>query len=418
MRRYPAGTTLTGILLLLSIWRLGAQEKPAESREMPGTLYLVGTRQFTKVDLRTNTAKSHELITLAGMEFPDECNSHHPPQSCDWYASEARLDLKDGRLYFVTPGATPGDAPEAGEDETDSSGFAVWVIRLREPALEKKIEIPPSSQIPTILLTPDGKRLFASYEGEDAQRWTVDTIDTTTLAKIGTVKDTGHNILDDYFPTSAGYVASGKFIVNGNTRIQVEGGQFRVEDFDPRRKLKAADLKKLSEFEKTDMGGQKFLPAVAVVMAPVKDKMLEWVLNEAGMETGFWTVDMETGETSPAVVIKSFAKARLIGDGKEFAVFEGRMKPATQWEAPKFVSTGRISIYKVDSGTLAREFNIAELKGDSEMLCTSGDGTLAAYRYEKELVILNLQTGRVTRVAGTIADFPQPGYAGACEFGE
>ncbi|HMD07494.1 MAG TPA: hypothetical protein VKH63_08160 [Candidatus Acidoferrum sp.] len=376
----------------------------------------MSAHQFVKVDLPTNTAKSQDLITLAGMEFPDDCNSHHPPQSCNWYASEARLDLKNGRLYFVTPGATPGDVPEAGEDETDSSEFAVWGIRLPEMALAKKIEIPASRQMPTILLTPDGKRLFASYEGGDAKHWTVETIDATTLTKINAVKDTGGNILDDDFPTSASFVPSGKFIVNGNMKIRMEGGQFRVEDFDPRTKLSAADLKKLSGFEKTDTNGRKFLPAMAV--APVKNKMLEWVINDAETETGFWTVDLETGETSSAVVIKSFARARLIGDGKEFAVFEGRMKPATPEEGPKFLSTGRISIYRVDSGTLAREFNIAELKGDGEMLCTSGDGTLAAYRYEKELMILNLQTGRVARVAGTVADFPSPGYQGACAFGE
>jgi hypothetical protein len=283
-------------------------------------------------------------------------------------------------------------------------------------ALAKNIVIPASRQMPTILLTPDGKRLFASYEGGDAKHWTVETIDATTLTQISAVKDTGVNILDDDFPTSASFVPSGKFIVNGNMKIRMEGGQFRVEDFDPRTKLSAADLKKLSGFENIDTDGRKFLPAMAV--APVMKRMLEWMINDAETETGFWTVDLETGETSSAVVIKSFARARLIGDGKEFAVFEGRMKPATPEEGPKFLSTGRISIYRVDSGTLAREFNIAELKGDGEMLCTSGDGTLAAYRHEKELMILNLQTGRAAQVAGTFADFPSPGYQGACAFAE
>jgi len=421
MRRYPAGATLTGVLLLWGAGYLpwvGPREKPAGSRGQSGALYLVSARQFVKVDLRTNTEKSRDLITLAGMEFPEECNSHHPPQSCDWYASEARLDLRNGQLYFLTPGAAPGDEPESGEEATDSSEFAVWVIQLADLKLVKKIEIPTSRQTPTILLTPDGKMLFMGYDGGDAKHWTVETIDATTLAKISAVKDTGDNILDDYFPTSASFAQSGKFIVNGNMRIWMEGRQFRVEDFDPRTKLTAADLKKLSEFLKTDTKGQKFVPATAVVEAPVKDKMLECVLNDAETETGFWTVDMETGDNSPAVVIKSFAKARLIGDGKDFAVFEGRMSPATAEAGPKFLSTGRISIYKVDSGMLAREFKIDELRGDGEMLCSSGDGTLAAYRHEKKLMILNLQTGRVTRVEGTITEFPQPGYQGACAFGE
>lgn len=254
-KNHLSGAMLAGILFLglsRDLPRAVAQQKPAESRGAHRTLYLVSAHQFVKVDLPTNTAKSQDLITLAGMEFPDDCNSHHPPQSCNWYASEARLDLKNGRLYFVTPGATPGDVPEAGEDETDSSEFAVWGIRLPEMAPAKKIEIPASRQMPTILLTPDGKRLFASYEGGDAKHWTVETIDATTLTKINAVKDTGGNILDDDFPTSASFVPSGKFIVNGNMKIRMEGGQFRVEDFDPRTKLSAADLKKLSGFEKTD----------------------------------------------------------------------------------------------------------------------------------------------------------------------
>lgn len=420
MRHHLIKTILAGILLAgLSGGSPQAEreQKLGESHALGEALYLASANHFVKVDLKTNTAKMWGLLTAAGLEDSPDCAGRHVPISCDWHATETRLDLKSKRMYFVTARESPGDEPESDEEETVPRKFVVWAVGLADLKPLKKIEVPfPQSRLPTIILTRDGKELLMSHQDEDGKTRDVDTIDTATWTKISTVRDNSGNVLDTYFPAEAYFAPSGGFIANGNTRIRMEGGQFHVEDFDPRTKLAMADVKKLSGFETTDKDGHKFLSMM--VAGSVNGKTLEWVPNDAETETCFWTVDMETGETSPAVVAKKFSEAKMIGDGKEFALFEVHIRPETPHEGPGFLSTGRVSVYRVDSGALAKEFNIPEIRGEGEMLCTSGDGTLAAYRHGKKLMILNLQTGGVTRVAGTFADFTFPGYQGACAFGE
>jgi hypothetical protein len=338
------------------------------------------------------------------------------PESCDWSASETRLDLKSGSMYFVTPAASPGDVPEPGEEESDGTEYVVWVVGLGEAKPAKKLEIPLSKQVPTILLMSNGRQLLVSYQNLDSKLPTVDTFDTTTLKKINTVKQTTGDILSAYFPIDTYFVVSGKLIVRGDNRIGLASGQFKAEYVDPRAKLSREDLKKLSGFVKTEKDGQKVIPVG--VAASVNGKTLELVSNPELTATAFWTMDMETGTTSPAVVTNYYAKGEMIGAGEEFAAFEAHYVPPTSEAAFQILKTGRIAIYSVKSGALAREFNIPEIKGEGDLLCSSGDGSLAAYAHGKELVILDLKTGRVTRVAGSFEELPQPKYLGACAFGE
>lgn len=53
-----------------------------------------------------------------------------------------------------------------------------------------------------------------------------------------------------------------------------------------------------------------------------------------------------------------------------------------------------------------------------ELLCSNADGSMAAYGHGKRLMILDLRTGRVTRVGDTFDRLPQPKYIGARVFGE
>jgi len=405
------------LFLGLSARAQSTVQKPSESRSAQGTLYLAGAYKFAEVDLKTNTAKTWPMLTLAGLKDSPECEARHAPQSCDWHASETRLDLKSRRMYFVTPAANPGDEPDA-EEETEAEAFVVWAVGLADLKPIKRIAVPiPQQSMPTILLIENGKKLVMSYRDEDGQSWHVDAMDTATWAKVSTLKDTSGDIQNTYFPTATYLAPSGKFIVNGDVRVWMKAGPFQAEYVDPRAKLTADEEKKLSGFFKTMADGKKVLPATAA--ASMNGTTLEIVTNEALTDSAFWTIDMETGASSPVVLPKYLAKGELLGRGEEMALFEGRMIPATQTEGFHLERTGHVAIYNVKSGALAREFNLPELQGAGELLCTTTDGGTAAYGHRRdELLLLDLKAGRVTRVAGKFDEFPQAKYTGACEFEE
>jgi len=384
-----------------------------------GTLYLAGAYQFAEVDLKANTATVLPMLALAGLQSPPECGARHALQSCDWHASETRLDLRSGRIYFVTPAASPGDTSDDEEtDATEAEPFVVWVIGLGDRKPVKRIEVPmPQRDTPTIVLLENGKKLLVGYQSEDVQSRLVDTIDTATFAKISTVKDTSGDIDNSYFPTATYFHAAGNFLISGDVRVALDGEHFHAEYVDPRAKLPAEEQKKLTGFLKTQPDGKKILPASAA--GSVNGTTLEMVANDAFTEAAFWTVEMKTGATSPVIAPKYFAKADLLGQGGEVALFEGRMVPATPTEGFHVERTGHVAIYNVKSGALAREFNLPELKGEGELLCTTTDGGTAAYgRGRNELLLLDLKAGHVTRVAGKFDELPQPKYLGACEFQE
>ncbi len=125
---------------------------------------------------------------------------------------------------------------------------------------------------------------------------------------------------------------------------------------------------------------------------------------------------METGATSPAVILSYYAKAELIGLGGEFAVFEGRFSHAGGNDY-RFERTGRVAVYKVRTGTVVSEFNKPELTGEGTVLCVSSRGSLAAYARGHDVLAVDFSTANIKRLA-TVGDLPQLGYLGACGLAE
>ena len=170
-----------------------------------------------------------------------------------------------------------------------------------------------------------------------------------------------------------------------------------------------------SEFVETQKDGQKLLLAVPV--SSRSGKTLVSVVNERKTKEAFWAVDMETGATSTAAVINYLAQAQLIGSGNEFVVSEARYVPAPGdlSRGPYFDNSGRLAIYDVKSGTMLKEFNKPELKGEGEFLCLSPDGSLAAFVRTPNILTVNFSTGDVKQVA-TISNLQAWTYACACGF--
>ena len=403
---------------MLTCTLLLARQQPAGSRGSRGTLYLVGYRHLSRLDLGSNLAKEWKLLTLAGLEDSPDCSYNHVPMSCDWSASEARLDLRNQRLYFVTPAEAPGDEPES-EEEMHENGrlYSVWAIDLDDMKVLKRLNLPLRNESPTIILSPDGKQLLVSARIPGSMNTVVDTFDTATFAKISTIEDSSGDVVNTFFSTTSYFVSSGKLILHDRGayyRIRVESGKFKREDVDPRTQLPPSELKKLSGFVETAQDGQRLLLAVPV--SSRNEKTLVSVANRGDKRMAFWTVDMETGTTSPAVIADYSAKANLIGSGNGFVAFEGQVSKAEGKGYPPFVQTGRVVVYDVKSGAVVREFNKPELKGEGSVLCLSPDGSRAAYARGHDgldVLTLDFRTGNVKRVA-TVTEHPEL----ACGFAE
>jgi hypothetical protein len=413
-KSFLAASTLALAFVPLDVF---AQQKSGATQPAHEILYLAGTHKFVEVNLRSKTAQTWPLLTLAGLENPPECDARRAPTSCDWSASETRLDLKSGRIYFVAPSSRLGDQGTDAQADGPSK-FVVWVVSLTDLKPIKTIEVPFSQKsLPTILLSRDGERLLIGYGDEDGKSNDVDTIDTATWAKLNTVKDSTGDVQHTYFSPAAYFAPGDKFVVNNGFRVWLDSSAIRADYIDPRAKLTAEEQKKLSGFLKTTPDGKKYLPVASG--ASIDGITLETLVNDAVTDSAFWTLNVESGATSPVITPKYFARAELLGHGEEMALFAGRILPPTLTEGYRFERTGHVAIYDVKSGALAREFTLPELKGEGELLCSSTDGTLAAYgRGRSELFLLDLRAGRTTRIAGEFDDLPQPRYRGACEFGE
>jgi hypothetical protein len=287
----------------------------------------------------------------------------------------------------------------------------VWAVNLESMKLLKKMDVlaTPGSMI----LTSDGKQLLVSYE---IKPLTVDTFDTTTFAKISSVKNAGVNQLDTYFTPGSYFLLNGKYIVIGGIgadfRIRVTEGRFQREVVDPRAQLSAAQAQELSEFLKTEPDGHKLL--VCTPASSRNGKTLMFVMNDAMTKTGFWTLDMETGATSGATITDHFARAQLIGSGEEFATFEGQMSQ-TDAGSYEFAQIGRVVIYNSATGRQVREFNKPELAGAGAVLCLSRDGFLAAYAQGPKVSLLDFNSGDLKPLA-KVTDRPQPNYSSGCGF--
>lgn len=407
------GGVIAAAILSLTTGIIATQAQKAASRTAHGTLYLVGNRRVTRIDLQSGVKKEWPLLAVVGMQTEDICSARHVPVTCDWSASETVLDVANKRLYFAAPTTAPGDDPESDTDGSGRGPFAVWAVDLQTMKLLHKFDIlaTPGSMI----LTSDGKQLLVSYE---IKPLTVDTFDTATFAKISSVKNAGTNQLDTYFTPGSYFLPDGKFIVSGGVgadfRIRVMSGRFQQEVVDPRAQLSKEEQKKLTEFVKTERDGQKLLPCSPA--SSRNGKTLVFVTNREMTKTAFWTVDMETGATSAATITDHYAAAQLIGSGNEFAAFEGQMSRAPGGSYG-FARMGRIAIYNSATGKLVREFKKPELIGAGAVLCLSPDGWLAAYTQGRKVSILDFSSGEVNPL-GTVTDRPEPAYSGACGFTE
>ncbi len=150
-------------LAMLSAAPVRAQQQAAAGGVPHGALYLVGTRHLARLDLGSNAMKVWPLLSLAGFHNSPDCSGRHVPTSCDWNASEARLDLINRRLYFVAPRTPPGDESETDEKvERVGRLHSVWAIDLDGMKLVKRIDLQAPNVSHTIILTPDGKQLLMS----------------------------------------------------------------------------------------------------------------------------------------------------------------------------------------------------------------------------------------------------------------
>jgi hypothetical protein len=409
-QRMPSLAVLALVIAAVGSAAVCAQSREARSQRSYSSLYMVGARNAVRIDLKTGATKVWTLLTQVGLQKGENCSFNHVPQTCDWSAEEPLLDAQSKRLYFTAPTTPPGDELDPREDE-DGSGrgpFAVWVFDLESMKLLAKLNVSvPSS----ILLTADGKQLLVAHDTQ-----VVETFDTSTFAKISTVKNRGTSRLDAYFPRGSYFLPDGKFIVTDvYSRIRIQAGQFRQEGVDPRAQLSSENLKRLSEFVQTQKDGQRLL--LASPESSLSGRSVVSVVNGAETKKAFWTVDMETGATSTAVVIDYLARAQLIGSGTEFALSEARYVPAPSdaSRGPYLYNSGRLAIYDVKSGALLKEYNKRELKGEGEVLCLSPNGSLAAFLRAPDILTIDYRTGDVKRVA-TVPDLLWWTYADTCAF--
>jgi len=389
----------------------------SEAQSSSNSLYLVGATEAARLDLHTGAKTVWLLPKQVGLEKEDVCSAGHVPHSCDWSASSTILDLRRKRLYFLAPMTKPG---EPLSNEEDIGPFAVWILDTAKMTLLKRVDVSGPESVGTtsdllqysMIQSHDGKQVFVGY-------WPtliIDVFDTVTFRKTSRIENKGGQPIDTSFSPGSYFLSGEKFIIGGGMnadfRTSVEDGRFRQELVDPRTQLSPYASKTLTEFLKTEVDGRKVLPAIPV--SSRNGETLITVANSDSTRAAFWTVDMETGATSPPVVLNYLARAELLDSGEKFAVFQGEFTHKSGSEV-RFERTGHVAIYDVTTAGLVHEFTKQDLAGEGTVLCVAQGGSLAAYAHGHEVLSLDLNTGSTKRLA-TITDLPQPGYLGGCAF--
>ena len=332
-----------------------------------------------------------------------------------------------GRLYGVLP--TKAAPNEAGNRE-----YQVVVFQLPDLRIVGSIPVPGIQLVsPSLLLTPDGQRVFVSYQDRGAENKTtepaivsvLDIYDAATLKKLSSMRDSvatqtkrvpGGTLVHtvdlplallphSYFSPDASVIFNELLV---KTIANSEITDHRVN---PLEKLSSGQQELLKPFKAPYPGtntpylnyGAGDSAAGKTVLRAVSPSLAEAV---------YWIVDLRTSEISPPdrLIMAPFGVPHLTPDARLLLIQEAEVK-SSSGKAGEMRLGPKFRLYDVATGTLVKEFSDATLAGPSSsnrVLCFSTSGERLFYAVRDSVHLISLPGGESLRVLQTdMPDLPK-----------
>lgn len=334
-------------------------------------------------------------------------------------AKDFRYDER-GHLFAVFP------KRQRQESETEVEGAAAagiyQVVGLRLPDFDVLGQLDirqPQAEAPNVLLSPDGLRLYVEYRDAKAQQAVtdptivvvLDIYDARTFKKETSIRQSGsvakylaaEDVLDALFSNSAYFSSDGQYIFDGLNRIQIQDNQAKKETVNPISSLTDVQRKALTPYVKTVAGKPYYDFNVA---ESAGGRTVVWMSDEKRTKCALWATDLRTGADSP-IIISPFGFSHLVAGGTKIVVEES-VSRANEGAAETFKS-GRILTFDVDSGKQTGGFSNEELKGslgERRFICLSPDGTLLVEVTKQNILLVDLNGGKVKTLPVTFPANP------------
>jgi hypothetical protein len=330
-----------------------------------------------------------------------------------------------GRLYGVLP-------TKAAPDDSGGREYQVVVFQLPDMRIGVSVPIPGVQLVsPSLLLTPDGQRLFVSYQDRSAEAKAteptivsvLDIYDATSLKKLSSMRESvatkttrvpGGTLVhtvdlplallpQSYFSPDAGMIFNGLLVKTiANSTIT----DHRVN---PLEKLSAGQKEQLTPFQTIYPGTQTpYLNFGAADSAA--GKTVVSVANASRNQAAYWTVDLRTSEVS-SLIVAPWGVVHLTPDARLLLIQEAELKHADGQSAPETYLKSKFWLYDVDTGKQVGEFTDAALAGSAftnRLLCVSGSGKQFFFAVKDAVHIVRLPGGETSRVQETgMVDLPK-----------
>jgi hypothetical protein len=378
---------------------------PAVSASASGAAFVYFfdlTGDYERIALATGEEVAHgQIPAAAGVVEPLQQSGFDGCIFC-----EARYDRNLGLLYAVI-------AKEARISDEGTKHFAIVALAL--PQMTTSASKSSGVAEPVVLLTPDGRRLLASYQlnstDDKAKKmsFALSIYRAPTLKLLRTIHQT---------TTPAAYLAGagvkaklseqayfgpdGKTIYDQLSRSELVGYKITKGEIDPSELLAKSGDRLLEPFRDPQTKAYSFAVSYADSAA---GKALVAINAGKNAPQGVLTVDLDTRSLSPVIRVAqvTVSTAHLTPDGRQILIeeFELRHPAGAKPDEPQqaIFKTGKLLIFNAATGEKVREIVASDVSGfDSRLLCISPDGGLAFFAHTSHLFGVNLVAGTVSQV--------------------
>jgi hypothetical protein len=376
---------------------IGPERQRVQIADSHFAYFFGASGEFLKLErVRLSITALWALPLVAGNDtILPEYVSPHSHVAQQWLSANLTYNSRLKQIY----GVFPKRMSERAEEQV-----AIIALQLPELRIIADIDV---SQAPDLLVTPDGRRLFASSVQQNGSSTLdniiakIDIYDTSTFKRIDQIRETVPRqsylmatvAINSSFQKGAYFSDDGTIIYNRLEKIKVLGNGMHKEHINPIGLLSSAQKVLLRPFETTDaITGKPWLPFSFSDSA--SGLALIALSNASRTRNTFISIDLDSVKIL-SIVESPPGRAHLTSDGRNIVLEEIEWRQEMQYEKKTDVAykTGRFLIYNPFTGNQISELRQTILAGpedDHKLICIAPSNDQFFYLAGSELYAIRI----------------------------
>ena len=353
--------------------------------------------EFLKLErVRLSVSALWALPLVAGNDtILPEYVSPHSHIAQQWLSLNLTYNSRLKQIYGVFPKKV-GEKPE--------EQVAIIALQLPEFRIIADIDV---SQAPELLVTPDGRRLFASSVQQNSTSTldnivaSIDVYDTSTFKRIDQIRETVSRqgylmaavVINSSFQKGAYFSGDGTTIYNRLEKIKVLSNRMHKEHINPIELLNSSQKVLLRPFETRDaITGKPWLPFSFSDSA--SGLALIALSNASRTRNTLISIDLDSVKVL-SIIESPQGRAHLTSDGRSVVLEEIEWRQEMQYEKKTDVAykTGRFLIYDPFTGNQISELRQTVLAGredDHKLICIAPSNDQFFYLAGSEIYAISI----------------------------